>query len=512
MKVFRSILFVLCWVGQIAAEYWLGKHVWALNMIPFKMFLAGCLVLSLFWLLEGFLFLYGNRLPKEKKSGRVYRLIAFLLILLTVLACIIGVFAVRKLGNTIQNMTEPKTATTTFSVYVLKDDPAQTIEDAAQYTFGVSTAFDTDNTMEAIDMLDKAVSSKIKTEDYDTVQEMVDALFEKEAGAILLNKAYIPILGETEGYESFSDDTRELYDIDVVMKSQPVAPEDVGDATVDTRPVDNLVPVKDVTKDPFVIYISGSDTRSNMLITSNSDVNILVVVNPVTKNILLLNTPRDYYVPNPAGRGALDKLTHCGVYGISCSATALSDLYDEPVNYYAQINFRGFENLIDAVGGVTVDSDYDFTTAHGKFHITKGPNQLNGKEALGFVRERYAFNSGDRQRGMNQMKVITAVINKLSAGTVITHYNSILDSLQGMFATNFSAKELSDLVKMQLGDKADWNVHSYAVTGGDGREFTYSIPRTRLYVMYQDKNLVSKATNLIDRVIAGDTITDEDVK
>jgi LCP family protein required for cell wall assembly len=273
----------------------------------------------------------------------------------------------------------------------------------------------------------------------------------------------------------------------------------------------NLEPVKDITNDPFVFYLSGSDTRSALLTRSNSDVNILVVVNPKTKQVLLLNTPRDYYIPNPAGNGALDKLTHCGVYGTSCSVQALSDLYHVTINYCAQINFSGFEKLIDAIGGVTVDSDYAFTTRHGHYSISKGPNHLNGSEALGFVRERYSFGSGDNQRGRNQMKVLTAVIKKLSAGTVVMHYGQILDSLQGMFTTSISGDQIAELVKMQLDDGADWNVKSYAVTGNGGSEITYSIPRMRVYVMFQDKELVDRGINLIDRVINGEILTDADV-
>ena len=297
-----------------------------------------------------------------------------------------------------------------------------------------------------------------------------------------------------------------IHEFKVEQKFKPTVPNKNGNL-----PSNNLDPVKDVTSDPFVVYLSGSDTRNEKLTTSNSDVNVLVIINPKTKQILLLNTPRDYYIPNPAGNGKLDKLTHCGIYGIDCSINALSDLYDVTVNYYGQINFTGFETLIDAIGGITVESETAFTTLNGHFPIQKGMNKLNGAEALGFVRERYAFQTGDNQRGKNQMKVITAVIDKLSAGTIIMHYNSILDSLQGMFVTNFSGTEISDLVRMQLGDGADWNVKSFAVTGANGSEITYSIPGSRVSVMYPDDELVARAASLVDRVIAGDELEDEDV-
>lgn len=508
MKKLRTILFLLVWIGQLASEFWLGKHVWALDMLPFRMFFTGCIVFALLWVLEGLLFLYGSRSKTAPKTGRVCRIAAFVLIFATFLVCGIGVNASNKLSQTIDTVTERKPATTTLAVYVRKNDRAKTLDDVSDYDFGVSTAFDTENTEAAIKQLHAYYEKDVETTDYNTVQEMVDGLFEKEVDAILLNTAYVPILEETDGYESFSNDTRVLYDFSVEMVKQPESADQVAGQGTGS----NLRPVADITSDPFIIYLSGSDTRSATLVPGNSDVNILVVVNPQSKNILLLNTPRDYYIPNPAGRGALDKLTHCGVYGISCSIDALSALYDEPISYYAQINFKGFEMLIDSIGGVTVDSDYDFTTRNGKFHITKGPNNLNGAQALGFVRERYSFNTGDNQRGINQMKVLSAVIDQLSTGKVIRHYSTVLNGLRGMFLTNISSKEISDLVKMQLDDRADWNVQSFAVTGNTGMEYTFSIPHSRASVMYQDTQLVAKATQLVDRVISGDTLSDEDVQ
>ena len=269
--------------------------------------------------------------------------------------------------------------------------------------------------------------------------------------------------------------------------------------------------MSDVTEQSFVVYISGSDTRSAILDTSRSDVNILMVVNPKTRQILLLNTPRDYYVENPAGNWAYDKLTHCGIYGIDCSEKALENLYSVKINYYAQINFTGFETLIDAIGGVTVDSPKAFEA--GGYSFTEGENTLNGKQALAFARERHAFAGGDNVRGQNQMRVIKAVISKITSdgGTVLLHYGEILDSLSGMFVTDMNSDDISALVKMQLNDMSSWNVESYAVTGTGGMDTTYSMPGYSVYVMYQNPDMVAKATGLIDKVESGVILTDGDV-
>ena len=127
----------------------------------------------------------------------------------------------------------------------------------------------------------------------------------------------------------------------------------------------------------------------------------LVVVNPSTKQVLLINTPRDYYVDTAASAGAKDKLTHCGMYGIDCSMATLGNLYDEHVDYYVQINFNGFKTLVDAVGGITVESEKAFRTSEGGFYINRGTNQLNGTVALSYVRERKSFADGENSSGIH---------------------------------------------------------------------------------------------------------------
>ena len=121
-------------------------------------------------------------------------------------------------------------------------------------------------------------------------------------------------------------------------------------------------------------------------------------------------------------------------------------LYDTDINYYFRLNFAGFVQIIDALGGITVDSDYDFTTQNSSgYHFTKGPNQVNGEQAIAFCRERYAFSAGDRQRGKDQMKVIQGVINKATSPDILKNYLSLLDSLSGCFETNIPYDVITSL-------------------------------------------------------------------
>ena len=269
-----------------------------------------------------------------------------------------------------------------------------------------------------------------------------------------------------------------------------------------------------ITKEPFVIYLSGVDTRGELTEKARSDVNILAVVNPQTKQVALINTPRDYYV-DLAGTNSKDKLTHAGLYGVETSMATLGNLYGVNVEHYIRINFAGFISIIDAVGGVDVYSDQAFTSvgSPGYYDPTtfaEGWNHLDGKSALAFARERHAFASGDIQRGINQMKVIDAMVNKLKSPTVLMSFSKLMDAVSDCFVTSLSQEQISALVRMQLSDLANWDIQSYSVTGSSGKSSQcYSAKGQSLYVMKPDESSVAQAKELIASVLGGEgTVSD----
>ena len=264
-----------------------------------------------------------------------------------------------------------------------------------------------------------------------------------------------------------------------------------------------------ITKEPFVIYLSGVDTRGELTENARSDVNILAAVNPVTKRVVLINTPRDYYV-DLAGTSDKDKLTHAGLYGVETSMETLGNLYGVNVDHYIRINFAGFISIIDALGGVDVYSDQAFTSvgSPGYYDPTafvEGWNHLDGKAALAFARERHAFASGDIQRGINQMKVIDAMLNKIKSPALLMGFSKIMDAASDCFVTDFSQDQISALVRMQLSDFANWDIQSYTVTGSSGTSTQcYSAKGQKLYVMKPDEASVSKAKEMIATVLGGE--------
>ncbi len=484
----------ILWITQIAmlslqllASILVSIFVIRLHMLPVAY--IALLLLGLLLLAEGvFFFMF----IKVKSQIALWRRIVSCVLAL-VITC--GCGAVSKIAvdayDFFQTITDDSADAHNVYVLVLNDNPARTLADAKDYTYAAVENYDVDNTQKMVQAIEAETGKAIDITYYAQTTAMVDVLCHKQVDAVIMNSVSISLLIEQPEYQTLLTRVRSLYTLTIENKT-------------DTNRVG-------IANAPFIVYISGSDTRSQVLTVSRSDVNILAAVNPETKQVLLVNTPRDSYIPNPAGDGALDKLTHCGNYGVDCSIEALEGLYGVSIDFYGKINFVGFETLVDAVGGVTVYSEQSFT-AGGAFLINKGENTLNGEQALAFARERYHVSGGDDTRGKHQMLVIQAVIDKLTNSTaLISNYADILQSLEGMFSTNLTTEDIGNLVKMQLGDMTPWNVQTFAMTGtGDSQE-TYSIPGLSLSVKWPDQDSVAHASKLIGKVINGETLTSEDM-
>lgn len=490
---------ILLSVQLLLAFVTIGIIIW-LDLLPVVYLLLISLVLL--WLVTVvYYFCYSGikkELPREKKKKRLYikRSVGCTISAFVMVFCVAISSMLVQAGNTLNRISNQVTMTDTVSVYVLKENPAQDMLDAKDYVFAVTENFDYDKTKTTVEEINTQVGKTIQTQSFETILDMVDALYEGSVDAMILNVAYVDLIESQEDYEDFSLKTKTLFDHETeVVVENPVETQN-----------------KDITKNSFIVYISGSDTRNSSLTgNTRSDVNILAVVNPTTKQVLLINTPRDYYIDITASPGAKDKLTHCGVYGIDCSMDSLALLYDEPIDYYAKISFSGFETLIDAIGGITIESEKSFYTKDN-YYIREGTNTLNGAYALSYVRERKAFADGDNARGRHQMQMIEAIIAKVCSGTtILSNYSAILDSMEGMFTTNMSQADISALVKMQLSDGASWNVKSFAVSGKGSKQHVYSMPGVRTYVTLPDETTISYARLLINKTVDGVILTDEDM-
>lgn len=402
----------------------------------------------------------------------------------------------------LSNITSGGSARETTCVVVRSEDPAETINDTFGYTYGILETLDRENTDALLSHIEDGLG-QVKTQTYGSPTQLADALLTHQVDAIILNSSYFSVLKSTDGYKDFSKQTRILYKF-----------------SVDREDPDPIAPNANISREPFVIYCSGTDERVDYIpLKSRSDTNILAVVNPSTHQILLVSTPRDYYLTLPS-YGQKDKLTHFGLYGIEESIKGLEQLYNVDVSYYARVHFAGLVGVIDALGGIDVNSDVAFDTVgmevpdengSGEFHYAsysfqKGLNHLDGRQALAFARERDAFADGDMQRGRNQMLVIQGIIDKAASPSILKSYQDVLAAASDSIATNMPKEDIISLVKMQLQDMSGWTVTTYGLTGENSADYCYSLGSDARYaVVLPDQEMIATARNMIQQVLSGQT-------
>ena len=430
-------------------------------------------------------------------TGRFIGGTVLAVIMIAILA--FGGFYINKTRSAISNISGETTEVTQMAVYVKSDDAADSVEATAGYTYGILSSLDRENTDGAVAHLNSEFGTEVQTKEYAGLTELADGILNGEVNAMLLNSGYLSVYEDMDGYTDFSTKIKEVGTVDVESTIQ---------SAEESTPVEPITTANGGKV--YTIYLSGIDTRGEMTAKSRSDVNIIATVNTDTHEILLVSTPRDYFVPLSISGGAPDKLTHAGIYGIDVCMDTLGMLYDIDINYYFRINFGGFVKVIDALGGITVNSDYDFDSKNILgYHFNKGENYLNGEQALIFARERYAFQEGDRQRGKNQMEVIRGVVKKALSPEILTSYSSILSSLDGCFGTNITYEEIAQILQQQLTNGGDWTIVSYSVNGTGATEKPYSMSQ-KAYVMVPDYNTVDKAKSLMEKVRNGEVVTQEE--
>ncbi|WP_416326811.1 LCP family protein [[Eubacterium] hominis] len=466
------------WVMQLLISLYLLYSIY--RFLPMKYLLIAILVLGLLLGLVIFMQISNKTNQAVKIGSKV------LAIVLSVLMLFINVKIVNKAQETIHKISNGNVETTTVSVLVKKDSSFDKIEDLDGKSFGIMKEIDRENTDFMLNRLSGQFTNEISKTEYKNGEEMLSELLDGKTDAIIMNEGFRDSFDLINN--KFESETKVIY-------------------TLDREKVIENLKTAAVTKESFVVYISGIDTTGPISTTSRSDVNMLMAVNPVKKKIGLVFIPRDYYVPlqchdNVCPTGSMDKLTHAGLYGVEVSQATIEHVLGIDINYNIRINFDTLTTMVDALGGIDITSDQNVTLLHGEgCNIKQGVNHVNGKCALGFARERYAYNEGDRHRGENQQEVIKAMINKLTTSNIIKNYESILNGVQGMFQTNMTTDEITALIQMQINDMSKWEVKSTLVDGSGDMVPTYSYGATPLYVMRPDSESIIQAKAMIDQII-----------
>ena len=433
-------------------------------------------------------------------------IIGSLMTMVLLIVLMIGTPYLTKAVNTLSSMTGVSVELADMGVYVKADSAVQDLDGLVGKNIGILEVLDRENTDKSLDEI-RAQIGTLNVVTYAGLSELVDGLMGDGADAIVLNKAYLTLLKEMEGYEDAESKMREVHShqTETVLQVQDTPKKNNGWGIKNLFGLGDEEAEAEQNDRVFSIYISGIDTYGSVSAKSRSDVNIIATVNLDTRQVLLTSTPRDYFVPLTISNGNPDKLTHAGIYGVEVSMGTLEMLYKTEIDYYFRVNFSGFEKIIDALGGVTVYSENAFTTYDGQFYFSKGENKVSGAEALGFARERKAFKDGDNQRGKNQMAVIKAVIEKAMSPAILTGYADLMESVAGNFETSMPYDLIAEIVRDQLNNGGSWNIVSNSVSGYGDTRMPYSLS-TYAYVMIPDQDSVDAAVAKIYQVKSGENL------
>ena len=396
----------------------------------------------------------------SKNAKKVTKIIIVILSIVISLCAVTGYKYVRQTVSFIENITGAHYETQTYKVLVLKSSQYNDIKQLNTQHIGfLSQNPNLKNTK-------KTLKSTIsyKDQNFDELGSLIAGINDFKVSAIVLTDSYLEFLEENEN--DFIENSKVIFQFEVRVDSE----KDIKRVNVATE--------------PFVLYISGSDSRIGLNDTARSDVNILAVVNPTKAKVLLVSIPRDYYVQLHGTTGTKDKLTHAGLYGTDMSKNTIADLLNIDINYTLKVGFSTVINVVDKVGGIDIDSDQEFTPHTNKScHFVKGTQHVDSTCALAFARERYAYASGDRHRGQNQQQVITKLIEKISDPHYLVRWADIMKAAEGSFETSLTYDEITDFARYQLAELKHWQVESISLDGSGAMLPTYSMGRQKLYVM-----------------------------
>lgn len=440
-----------------------------LNIVPSKYFVYGTIIISIITLII-IIFL----LIKSKNILlKVIKTLCYILAITLIGVYSFGIYYLNKTMNFIDNISIMNEEITNYYIVVLATSKYQETSDL----YGLTLAYYDKTNQDIIDR----IKLELKYTTTNDINKLKDKLFSQEVEAILISDIIKNKL--EEDYDNFTDNIKILETISIKNK------------------IEDITKKVSIKNTPFNVLISGIDTYGDINQTSRNDVNIIATINPNTNEILLTSIPRDYYVRLHGTEGYKDKLTHASYYGINMQVQTIEDIFDIDINYYVKVNFSTVIELVDELGGIEVYADQNVYLGQN-CQIKQGYNNVDGKCALAFSRERHSYLDGDRHRGRNQQEVIKAIFNKINnASTLISEYTNILNVLNGKFATNMDMNEVLNLIKYELDDLKDYSIESIQVDGYGDMGETYSYPYQKLWIMIPYQDTIDSAKSSINKVL-----------
>ena len=473
MKKINIISFFIMIICLIILSF----SVLRLDVLPDKYLIIYFILISILSIIFGLItFINKNKIIRY--------IITFIIILISILSCFISFIVLDKANAFLENIEEVEEVSIYYLIS-LKESNYKDIVDLKDKSIGISSNGTDYNAIKLLN--DKIKYNVVK---YDNLFDLYDDLLNNKLDCIYIDSNIKMLFDEV--VNDFSDKTMIISELNIKSSMES-----------NDEEINNF-------KDSINIYISGIDTYGTINLRSRSDVNMLATINTKNHEILLTSIPRDYYVQLHDKPGYKDKLTHAGIYGVNTSIQTIQDFMGIEINYYTRVNFSTLEKVVDAIGGIDVYSDKSFRPHTNKaLYINKGMVHMDGKTALAFARERYAYESGDRHRVQNQQDVLKAIINKATSDvSILTRYTTLLNSISPYFQTNIDMNEISEIVKIQLDKMPSWTIKQTSLDGTGSKQPTYSMGNTPLYVMIPNQETIDIASKYINGMTKGKTFNE----
>ncbi|MBQ4252257.1 MAG: LCP family protein, partial [Erysipelotrichaceae bacterium] len=505
-----SVGLYIFWFATIIALFGCGYYLYTvvsgMPIIPQKY--IEYLVYGLLGL--GALTLLVALLAIKSRGAKVFQSVMCLLL---AGAMVYGSLEIPKFQGTFERMWTviPEEGEMNINVYVAASSPIRKLDDLLDKKVAIVKGIDEDYQDYALKVISNELGGKtLTTSEYEDIYAAAEALNNGETEALLLNQSYAEILGDNVEFTDFNEKNRILYTCIQKIKLD-------FDTTA----------VGDITTSPFVIMVGGRDdwgyTRINKTTSAGrTDTNMLMVVNPKTKQLLVVTIPRDSYVALDGNKKKMDKLTHATVYSLNTWLKSVSSFLDVDINYFLRINFSSFINVVDAIGGIDVVNPSYFKTTYNphytidgqvvvkNYEFPEGPLHLDGRMALCFVRERHYGNQGDLGRNKRQAIAIKAIIDKVTTVEQITHFADLMKAVEGTFFTDINVNQIYALAQMQLNDMATWDIVSYSLSGKSEKATSYAMGTGNgpiFDVVKISDSSLQKAQNLITKVLNNEKVT-----
>ncbi len=452
-----------------------------LNILSGKYLAIFAGVLAILWLAIFF---------TQRKRRNIAQAIGMIISMALSVAMAVGSAYLIKTNQVLDTVSSRSYDIRTYDVVVLNSNSAQNIVDAADYTFAIDSTISEGNRSSVVSDIQKDTGKAVEIIEMSSATELASALLNGEVQAVIYNDAFTSTI-----VEQYSD-----YESQVRI---------IGNYTIKTESNIENIDV-DVLGGAFLVFISGTDSEGTVSLTGRSDVDIVVGVNTVTNQILMITIPRDYYVeiPGVTSEGTRDKLTHAGIYGMDELLSTVENLLGRNVNYYVRLNFSSLIEIVDAMGGVTIENEQEFIS-HGGYYYPAGTINLDGEYTLHYVRERYAFEDGDFARGRHQIQVIQAMMDKLISANTLANYNALADAISNFAVTNMQSDDIKSLIRYQFNNTPEWHIVSYQLLGDVMYQPCQSANYQMLSVDMPYVEAIENAQKLLNQLFDGEVLSED---